>query len=104
MSAKHADPEYRKNARIVRQQVAKKRRGGEDVTCWRCGRPLDPEAGYDVGHINPAGGHALSNLSPEHRTKAMGCRGNRAAGGQLGASMTNARRKPAGTSSGMLTW
>ena len=44
MSRKHQDPEYRKNARIVRAQVTKARRSGQTVSCWRCGFEIDPDA------------------------------------------------------------
>lgn len=106
MSAKHQDPEYRANARIVRQQVAKARRIGADVECWRCDGLIDPEQTFDVGHITEDGGHALSNLAPEHRYKSMGCQGNRAAGGRLGQQI-QAARKPSTTTAptkGLLQW
>lgn len=101
MTAKHRDPEYRKNARIVRQQVARKRRQGDEVACWRCGREIDEQQSYDVGHINPAGGHGLDNLAPEHRYKTGRCRGNRAAGGTLGAQMQAANNAK---TRGLLPW
>lgn len=84
VSAKHSDPEYRKNARITRQRVAQMRRRGDDPTCWRCGHPIDEGQTFDVGHINPSGGHGLDNLAPEHRYKTSRCQGNRAAGGRMG--------------------
>jgi len=101
MSAKHQDPEYRKNARIVRQQVKAARLRGSDVACWRCGRDLDPEQSYDVGHRDPLGGHALSNLAPEHRYKTGRCQGNRAAGGRMGQARQAARRVE---TTGLLKW
>ncbi|WP_262002219.1 hypothetical protein [Microbacterium sp. Mcb102] len=111
MSAKHRDPEYVANARIVRAQVAAKRRSGREVTCWRCGHEIDPEQRYDVGHIDPDGGHGLGNLAPEHRYKTGRCIGNRADGGRRGAAIqkaNRARRAPAvhtsTTSSGLLNW
>jgi hypothetical protein len=107
MTAKHRDPEYLRNARIIRAQVARARRLGEDVYCWRCRRILDPAEQFDVGHIRPDGGPGLDNLAPEHRRKSAHCIGNRAAGGRLGAAQTNARRTSAATprrSSGLLNW
>ena len=101
MTAKHRDPEYRKNARIIRAQVARKRRAGDEVLCQRCGRPIDEEQAFDVGHISAIGGHALSNLGPEHRYKSGRCQGNRAHGGRLGASRQQAR---AADTKGMLPW
>ena len=108
MSAKHRDPEYVANARIIRAQVAAKRRAGTDVTCWRCGHDIDPEQRFDVGHIDPDGGHSLGNLAPEHRYKTARCIGNRAAGGRLGAARQRqraaARRPSATTSTDLLGW
>lgn len=108
MTAKHRDPEYVANARIIRAQVAAKRRAGVDVTCWRCGHPIDPEQRFDVGHIDPDAGPSLSNLAPEHRYKTARCIGNRAHGGQLGAARRKARatrRAPAApTSTDLLQW
>jgi hypothetical protein len=92
VSTKHSDPEYVSNARIIRKQVALARRLGEDVLCWRCRRPLRDDEPFDVGHVHPAGGHGFDNLAPEHRHKTATCRGNRSAGGALGAQLTNARR------------
>ncbi|HEU5223934.1 MAG TPA: hypothetical protein VFU07_09700 [Candidatus Lumbricidophila sp.] len=101
MSAKHADPDYRKHARIIRQQVAKARRANHEVRCWRCGGEIGEEQTYDVGHIDPAGGHALSNLAPEHRYKQGHCLGNRAAGGRLGHTT---RSTNTATTKGLLRW
>lgn len=101
MTAKHADPEYRKNARIVRQQVAKVRRTGGEVQCWRCNNLIDDEQTFDVGHINPAGGHGIDNLAPEHRYKSGRCQGNRAAGGRMGSTIRSARQSSA---KGLLPW
>ncbi len=108
MTAKHRDPEYLKSARIIRAQVAVKRRGGVEVTCWRCGHPVDPEQRFDVGHIDPDGGPGLDNLAPEHRYKTTRCVGNRAAGGALGAARQRQRATPRPASSitspGSLNW
>lgn len=101
MTAKHQDPEYRKSARILRQQVARKRRVEEDVHCWRCGRLIHAEQTFDVGHIDPLGGHGLDNLAPEHRYKSGQCQGNRAAGGRMGRAIQIARQ-PA--TKGLLPW
>lgn len=108
MTAKHQHPEYRKNARIIRQNVARRRRNGQAVTCWRCGTDLDPEQTFDVGHIDPDAGHSLENLAPEHRYKSGRCLGNRAAGGRLGRQLQAQRRRPTAsaptTSTGVLGW
>ncbi|WP_298041462.1 hypothetical protein [uncultured Microbacterium sp.] len=105
MSAKHRHPDYQKNARIIRQRVAVLRRGGGDVTCWRCGHDIDEEQRYDVGHIDPDAGHDLGNLAPEHRYKTARCIGNRAAGGKLGAARQQARaERRATTSTDLLDW
>lgn len=95
MSAKHQDPEYRKNARIIRAQVKAKRARGVEVTCQRCGGEIGPEQRYDVGHKNPRGGHGLDNLGPEH------FRENRRAGGRQGAAVRAAKTA---RQSGMLPW
>jgi hypothetical protein len=95
MTAKHQDLEYRKNARIIRQQVAAARSRGREVICWRCGNPIDQEQRFDVGHRNPFEGHSLDNLAPEHRGE------NRRAGGRQGAAIVNRRRQ---ISAGMLPW
>ena len=101
MSAKHSDPEYRKNARIIRQQVTKRQRSGEDVTCWRCGHLIHEEQTFDVGHIDPTAGHGMENLAPEHRYKSGRCQGNRAAGGRMGRAQQLGR---AATSKKLLQW
>lgn len=101
MSAKHSDPEYRKNARIVRQQVEAARRRGAEVDCWRCRLPIDEHQTFDVGHIDPNGGHGLENLAPEHRYKGGRCQGNRAAGGRLGQARQAARKTQ---TRGLLPW
>lgn len=105
MSAKHRDPEYQRNARIVRQQVAAARRAGREVTCWRCGRPIDPEQRYDVGHLDPHGGPSRSNLAAEHRYKTAWCIGNRADGGRLAhAQRPKPRTTSTVTKTGVLPW
>lgn len=86
MSAKHQDSEYRRNAAIIRAQVRRAHRLGQDVECRRCPYPIDPEQRFDVGHIDADGGHDLENLAPEHRS----C--NRKAGGRTGAAILAARR------------
>lgn len=85
MTEKHRDPEYLRNARIVRAQVRAAWRHGEDVHCWRRGELLHPGRPFDVGHLDPAGGHGRSNLAPE----CVRC--NRSDGGRLGAALTNGR-------------
>lgn len=101
MSAKHADPEYRKNSRIIRQGVARKRKSETEVRCWRCGGVIHPEQTYDVGHIDPHGGHSIDNMAPEHRYKSGVCQGNRAAGGRQGRAMQTAKQT---ASKGLLPW
>ncbi|MGW9345880.1 hypothetical protein ACWGR3_30525 [Streptomyces albidoflavus] len=108
MTAKHRDPEYIRNARIVRAQVKRAWRLGEDVYCWRCRRLIHPGQLFDVGHIRPDDGNSLENLAPEHRLKSATCVGNRSAGGALGAALTNAKRdavtRAPRRSSGLLNW
>jgi hypothetical protein len=106
MTAKHQDPEYRMNARILRQQVQRMHRYGESVTCGRCGYDIQPEQQFDVGHIDPDGGHARSNLRPEHRYKSGICQGNRAHGGRLGQARQQARKTTTTRQSekGLLKW
>lgn len=101
MTAKHSHPEYRKNARIIRQQVAKRHRIGDSVACGRCGFDIDPDQRYDVGHIDPQGGHGLDNLAPEHRFKTGRCQGNRAHGGRLGQAIQQASKQQ---TKGLLRW
>lgn len=105
MTAKHQDPEYRKNARIIRQSVTRLHRTGQDVACGRCGLPITPDQRWDVGHVHADGGHSISNLRPEHRYKSGACQGNRAHGGRLGQARQQARRKTIDTSTkGLLPW
>lgn len=92
MTAKHAHPTYRKNAALIRSQVAAAHRLGDPVVCWRGGGIIRPGQAYDVGHINPDGGHGRDNLAAEHRSKVEGCcKGNRSHGGTAGANITNHR-------------
>lgn len=95
MTAKHADPEYRKNARIIRAQVRRAHAAGQEVQCGRCPWPIDPEQAFDVGHIDPNGGHSLANLRPEHRGE------NRRAGGKAGALKQTLTKQLTGR---MLPW
>lgn len=105
MSAKHRDPEYLANARIIRSGVRSKRLAGVSVRCWRCGYEIDPEQTYDVGHIDPDGGPGLGNLAPEHRYKTARCIGNRSAGGKHGAALRKRRQGPAAVvTSDLLGW
>lgn len=92
MSSAHRDPEYQRNARIIRKQTNARLERGQQVMCGKCGRPIMPGQRYDVGHIIDAsrgGTHALSNLRPEHT------RENRQAGGRQGAAKTNAASRRA---------
>lgn len=85
MTTKHRDPEYLANARIVRAQVRAAWRHGQDVYCWRTGKLLVPGRPFDVGHLDPNGGNAISNLAPET------VHSNRSEGGRRGAAITNGR-------------
>lgn len=91
MSAKHSDPEYMRNARIIRGRVRALHKRDEPAQCWRCGRAIAPGQPFDVGHRNGATGHSLAELAPEHRHTTPYCEGNRANGGRKGAAITNAR-------------
>lgn len=108
MTAKHRDPVYLRNARIIRDRVRRAHRTGGDVTCWRCGMPIDPEQRFDVGHRRADGGPSLDNLAPEHRYKTARCIGNRADGGRLGAqrqaATRTARTTSTTTTNGILPW
>jgi hypothetical protein len=86
MTAKHQDPEYLANARLVRAQVRQAWRYGTEVRCWRRGCVIEPGARFDVGHLDEHGGHGRDNLAAE----CVRC--NRSHGGKLGARITNARR------------
>lgn len=101
MTAKHSDPEYRKNARIIRQQVEANRRRGEPVRCQRCGRAIDETQTFDVGHIDANGGHSIDNLGAEHRYKSGQCQGNRSAGGRMGRAIQDSR---SATTKKLLPW
>jgi len=86
MSAKHRDPAFLANARIVRAQVKRAWRFGADVDCWRCGRGIPNGARFDVGHLDADAGPSLANLAAEH----VKC--NRSQGGRVGAAITNSMR------------
>lgn len=85
MTEKHRDPEYLRNARIVRARVRQAWRNGVEVRCWRTGIVIEPGHRFDVGHITHDGGHAISNLAPET------VKSNRSEGGRRGAAITNGR-------------
>lgn len=78
MSAKHRDPVFLVNRRIVRAQVQRAWRHGDDARCWRCHGLIAPGTAFDVGHLDPDGGHGVENLAPEH------VRCNRREGGRRG--------------------
>jgi hypothetical protein len=96
VSAIHHDPEYIRNARIVRRIITAQLQAGSLVICVNCGRAIQQGQRFDVGHKrrpDDGGSHALSNLGGAHR------RCNRSHGGRIGAAMTNrasrrARRLP----------
>lgn len=92
MSGKHQSPEYQRNARIIRARVKTQHAAGEPVPCWRCRSPIFPGQPFDVGHIAGAQGSSQQELAPEHRHKTTHCKGNRSAGGTVGAAVVNARR------------
>ena len=106
MSAKHSDPVFLVNRRIIQSQVKRAWRHGEDVRCWRCHRVIPTGSPFDVGHLDPDGGHGLENLAPEH-TKC-----NRSEGGRRGAAITAANRgarrprdrRPPTTRAGLAPW
>lgn len=105
MSAKHRHPEYVRNARTIRARVKAIHARGEAVPCWRCRRPITSGTPYDVGHIRPGVGHGLGNLAPEHRHTIAGvCPGNRAIGGRVGATITNARHTPTIPAESVTLW
>lgn len=98
MTSRHQDPEYARNARIVRKAVDADLRAGRLVQCIGCGGEIQPGQRYDVGHIidgSRGGSNELSNLGPQHR------RENRSAGGRLGATRTNTRTR---STRGLPTW
>lgn len=101
MSVLHSDPQYQRNARIIRAATNAAHARGEAVPCIGCGRDIQPGQRFDVGHrIDAArgGGHDLDNLGPQHR------RENRRAGGRLGATRTNNTRGTSRQSRGLPTW
>jgi hypothetical protein len=103
VAEKHRDPLYLRNARIVRAQVRRAWAHGLDLRCNRCGRPIEPATRFDVGHLDPDGGHEPSNLAAEH------VRCNRSEGGRRGAAIANGKAKrPAVTrrssSEGLAPW
>jgi hypothetical protein len=90
MTRKHQDPEYRRNAAILRDGVKQAHNQGGWAVCWRGGGRITTRTPYDIGHLPGARGHALSELAPEHRHRTPGCcDGNRREGGRVGAMMTN---------------
>lgn len=105
MTAKHQDPEYRANARIVREQVNRARKFGRAVYCRRCRLEIDQHQAFDVGHIDEHGGHSRANLAAEHRYR-IDCpaKGNRSHGGRLGAAITNTKRGARRRNQRRLTW
>lgn len=101
MTLRHADPEYARNARTVRTRVKADHKAGRPVWCIGCGREVQPQQTFDVGHrIDAArgGSNAISNLGPQHRGE------NRRAGGKLGAQMTNNKRGVSRAARGLPTW
>jgi hypothetical protein len=55
------------------------------VTCWRCGRPIEPGQAWDLGHDDH---DRTVYRGPEHRAP------NRLAGARKGGRATSARRHP----------
>ena len=92
MTAHHKDPEFVRNARIIRTATNQKLKAGVPVQCIGCGRQITPDQRFDVGHrvdASRGGTHQLSNLGPQHR------RENRSAGGRIGALRTNTQSRRA---------
>lgn len=101
MTSAHQDPEYQKNARIVRAATNADLKAGRPVWCIGCGREIQPGQRFDIGHridASRGGTHALENLGPQHR------RENRSAGGRLGAQKTNTKRGVSRKQKGLPTW
>lgn len=94
MAAKHRTAEYQRNARIIKDRVRVAHRAGQAVPCWRCRGPIRPGTPFDVGHLPGALASRLVELAAEHRHRTGQCPGNRAAGGRIGAAITNARHAP----------
>jgi hypothetical protein len=103
VTAKHQTPEYRRNAKLRRQQVEQAHRRGEPVACWRCRGLIHPGQPYDIGHLTHGLTSDLEELAPEHRHRNSRCVGNRSAGGKIGASVTN-RRHVAANANNATTW
>lgn len=104
MSAKHQTPEYRRNAKTIRERVHAAHRRGEPVPCWRCGAGITIGTPFDVGHLPNAAGSSLHELAPEHRHKTGACRGNRNHGAAIGARITNGRRAAPTIKGTATTW
>lgn len=92
MTTKHASPEWSRTTRTIRAQAKRTYQAGDTPTCWRCGRPIEEGQAFDVGHLDAHAGEGVDNAAPEHRNKSAYCLGNRAAGGRVGAAITNARK------------
>lgn len=104
MTAKHHTAEYQRNAPIIRKRVKARHARGQADMCWRCRGPIAPGQPFDVGHLPGARASALHELAPEHRHRTGGCPGNRAAGGAVGAAITNARRTVNKPPTTVTTW
>jgi hypothetical protein len=66
---RHGQHRYGYLHRKERQRWALLVRGG-GVTCWRCGGPINPVSGWDLGHVDEEGRRAgLPVRHPEH----IGC-------------------------------
>jgi hypothetical protein len=43
--------------------------GAGGVVCWRCGKPIDPLARWDLGHVDEDGlARGFPTRHPEHRS------------------------------------
>jgi hypothetical protein len=104
VSAKHRDPEYMRNARIIRHRVKTEHRAGRAVPCWRCRGAIAPGQPFDVGHVAGAIGHSMTDLAAEHRHKTGLCPGNRSTGGRVGAAVTNSKHAPSTPAAEVKTW
>lgn len=104
MTSKHKTPQYQRNARLRRAEVRRRHQLGDPVACWRCGLPIHPGQPFDIGHINDSYTSDLTDLAPEHRHGTRACLGNRAAGGKIGAAITNGGHSTRRPASEVTTW
>lgn len=93
MSRHHRTAHHTARAAKLRPRVQAQINAGT-VACWRCGQPILPGQPWDLGHmVDLADGGNPNDMRPEHRHRTGGCPGNRSAGGQRGAALTNSHRR-----------